>query len=44
MYTKRMVLKIHFMLKGYFANIISNLTLLQEFRDITALEIFYKSS
>jgi len=44
MYTKRIVLKMHFVLKGYFVNVISNLTLLKEFGEITALEIFYKSS
>jgi len=44
MYTKRIVLKIYFVFKGYFINIAFNLTLLWEFREITVLEMFYKSS
>jgi len=44
MYTKCIVLKMHFMLKGYFANVAFNFTLLWEFREICLLEILYKSS
>ena len=44
MYTKHMVLKIYFVLKGYFANVVFNLTLLWEFREIYLLEMLYKSS
>ena len=39
-----MVLKMYFMLKGYFINIIFNLTLLWEFREMYLSEILYKSS
>jgi hypothetical protein len=39
-----MVLKMHFMLKGYFTNIAFNLTLLWEFREIRLSEILCESS
>ena len=44
MYKERMVLKMYFVLKGHFANIAFNLTLLQKFREMRLLEILYKSS
>jgi len=34
----------HFVLKGYFANVAFNLTLLQEFREMRLLEMLRKSS
>jgi len=44
MYKEHMVLKMHFMLKGYFANVTFNLTLLWEFREMRLSEMLYKSS
>ena len=39
-----MILKMHFMLKDYFANIAFNLTLLWEFKKMCLLEMLCKSS
>jgi len=44
MYKERIVLKMHFMLKGYFVNVTFNLTLLWEFREMRLLEMLYKSN
>jgi len=44
MYTKRMVLKMHFVLKGHFANVAFDLTLLWEFGEMPFSEMFCESS
>ena len=43
MYTMRMVLKMHFVLKGYFANVAFNLALLWEFREMRLSEMLRES-